>query len=116
MVQPYNVGVQFGRWYSLAEAGDHTPAGEGVLQLRVATGLVEYPRGKSAMVLYAHASDLRAAARELAGAHAGADLWCRHLIEVDPEVDLATFCAKLRSDFEHRFGAPLIYEAGRTRS
>jgi len=107
--------VQFGRWYPLAEAGDHTPAAEGVLQLRVATGLVEYPRGKSAMVFYAHAADLRAVAQQLAITHAGADLWCRHLIEVDPEVDLATFCAKLQTDFEHRFGAPLSYEARRTR-
>jgi hypothetical protein len=107
--------VEFCRWYPLAEAGDHAPEGEGVLQLRVASGLVEYPRGKSAMVLYAHAPALRAAARVLAAAHAGTDLLCRHLIEVDANVDLATFCAKLRDDFERRFGAPPIYEAGRTR-
>ena len=98
--------VQFGRWYPLAEAGDHTPEGEGVLQLRLASGLLDYPRGKSAMVLYAHAPDLRAAARALAGAHAARDLWCRHLLEVDPAVDLAAFCAKLREEFERRFGAP----------
>jgi hypothetical protein len=108
--------MQFGRWYALADAGDHTPATEGVLQLRVATGLVEYPRGKSAMVLYAHAADLRAAAQALASAHAGHDLLCRHLIEVDPKADLATFCEKLRSDFERRFGATLLYEASRARS
>jgi hypothetical protein len=102
--------VQFGRWYPLAEAGDHAPEGEGVLQLRLATGLVDYPRGKSAMVLYAHAPDLRAAARALAGAHAGRDLLCRHLIEVDPAIDLAAFCAKLRNEFERRFGAPLLLE------
>lgn len=111
----YNVRVQFGRWYPLAEAGDHAPASAGVLQLRVARGLVDYPRGKSAMVLYAYAPDVGAAARTLAAAHAGADLLCRHLIEVDPAVDLATFCAKLRGDFERRFGAPLLYEARRTR-
>ncbi len=107
--------VQFGRWYALADAGDHTPAAEGVLQIRVATGLVDYPRGKSAMVLYAHATDLRAAAQALASAHAGRDLLCRHLIELDPETDLATFCEKLRSEFERRFGAPLLYEASRAR-
>ena len=98
--------VQFGRWYPLAEAGDHAPEGEGVLQLRLASGLVEYPRGKSAMVLYVHAHDLRATARTLADAHAGRDLLCRHLIEVDPTIDLAAFCAKLRNEFERRFGAP----------
>lgn len=102
--------MQFGRWYSLADAGDHAPDGAGVLQLRVARGLVDYPRGKSAMVLYACANDLRATARELASAHVGKDLWCRHLIEIDPAVDLAAFCAKLRDEFERRFGAPLLYE------
>lgn len=100
--------MQFGRWYPLAEAGDHTPAGEGVLQLRVAEGLVEYPRGKSAMVLYAHSRTLRAVALELAAAHP--DLLCRHLIEVDPAIDLAAFCAKLRTEFERRFGARLLLE------
>ncbi|HLL20943.1 MAG TPA: hypothetical protein VK427_02380 [Kofleriaceae bacterium] len=103
--------MQFGRWYPLADAGDHAPLGEGVLQLRVATGLVVYPRGKSAMVLYAHAPDLRATARALAALHPG-DLLCRHLIEVEAGVDLTAFCAKLRSDFERRFGARLLYEAG----
>ena len=108
--------MQFGRWYALADARDHTPKGAGVLQLRVATGLVDYPRGKSAMVLYAHApADLRATAQQLAAAFPGKDLWCRHLIDIDPALDLATFCAKLRDEFERRFGAPLLYEAGRTR-
>ena len=106
----YNEGVQFGRWYALADAGDHAPETAGVLQLRVATGLVDYPRGKSAMVLYAHTEDVRAAARALANTHAGKDLWCRHLIEVDPDIDLAAFCAKLREEFERRFGGTLLYE------
>lgn len=107
--------MQFGRWYPLTDVGDHPPAGAGVLQLRLASGLVDYPRGKSAMVLYAYADDLRAAAQTLASAHAGKDLWCRHLIEIDPTIDLPTFCEKLRDEFERRFGAPLLYEAGRTR-
>jgi hypothetical protein len=100
--------VQFGRWYPLADAGDHAPASPGVLQLRVPAGLVDYPRGKSAMVLYAHAQDVRAAALALAAKHP--DLWCRHLIEVDPAVDFAAFCAKLRGEFERRFGAALLFE------
>lgn len=81
-----------------------------MLQLRVANGLIEYPRGKSAMVRYADAPDLRAAARVLASAHAGADLLCRHLIEIDPDTDLAAFCAKLRAEFERRFGSRLLFE------
>ncbi|MDQ3370286.1 MAG: hypothetical protein M3680_33120 [Myxococcota bacterium] len=97
--------MQFGRWYPLAEAGDHAPAAEGVLQLRRAVGLLDYPRGKSAMVLYAHAFDVRVAAQALARAHPEADLWCRHLIEIDGTTDLAAFCAKLRAEFERRFGS-----------
>jgi hypothetical protein len=97
--------VRFGPWYALAVAGDLAPEGEGVLQLRLARGLIDYPRGKSAMVWYEHASDLRGAARRLASAHVGQDLVCRHLIEIDPAIDLAGFCAKLREEFARRFGA-----------
>jgi hypothetical protein len=97
--------VRFAPWYPLAEAGDLAPTGEGVLQLRLARGLIDYPRGKSAMVWYEHAGDVRAAARALATAHAGEDLVCRHLIEIDAAIDLAAFCAKLREEFVRRFGA-----------
>jgi len=82
-----------------------------VLQLRLAAGLVDYPRGKSAMVWYQHARELRTAARALAVRFAGKDLMCRHLIEVDAAVDLAAFCAKLREDFERRFGSVPTYES-----
>jgi hypothetical protein len=97
--------VQFGPWYPLGEAGDHAPPREGVLQLRRAAGLIDYPRGKSAMVHYAHAHDVRAAAVGLANHYTDVDLVCRHLIEIDPEIDLAAFCAKLEADFVRRFGA-----------
>lgn len=36
------------------------PALQGMVQVKIARGLVEYPRGKSAMVRYAACSDLRA--------------------------------------------------------
>ncbi len=100
--------MRFGHWYPLARAGDLAPAAEGVLQLRRAEGLVDYPHGKSAMVLYAHAPDVRAAAIALAARYP--DLWCRHLIDLDPATDLAAFCAKLRSDFVRRFGTPPVFE------
>ena len=103
--------MRFGPWYPLASARDLAPAGEGVLQLRLAHGLHEYPRGKSAMVWYQHAADVRAAVTVLAQAHAGADLVCRHLIEIDGATDLAGFCAKLRTEFVRRFGAAPLYEA-----
>lgn len=98
--------MQFGRWYPLAEAREHAPQGEGMVQLRTATGLHDYPRGKSAMVHYAHTADVRAAALALAERLAGRDLLCRHLIEIDAATDLAAFCAKLRDEFVRRFGAP----------
>ncbi|HEU4732678.1 MAG TPA: hypothetical protein VFT22_32505 [Kofleriaceae bacterium] len=96
--------MRFGPWYPLAEARDRTPPGEGVLQLRLASGLEEYPRGKSAMVHYEHAADLRAAAVAWAAAHGAEGIVCRHLIETEPATDLAAFCAKLRDDFVRRFG------------
>ena len=105
--------MRFGPWYALATAGDHTPAGENVLQLRRASGLVDYPRGKSAMVWYGHTPDGRATARALARAHAGEELVCRHLIEIDAATDLAAFCAKLRSEFVRRFGSAPVFEVPR---
>jgi len=96
--------VRFGLWYPLDEAGDHAPVAPGILQLRLAHGLIDYPRGKSAMVHYAHAEDVRAAALALAATHAGEGLVARHLIEIDGATDLGTFYAKLRGEFERRFG------------
>ena len=102
--------MRFGPWYPLADAGDHTPPAENVVQVRLAHGLLDYPRGKSAMLWYAHAHDVRAEALALADMHAGEDLLCRHLIEIEPGADLGTFCAKLRQDFVRRFGTRPRYE------
>ena len=102
--------MRFGPWYPLADAGLHAPAAEAVVQLRLATGLIDYPRGKSAMVWYGHAPDARAAALALAIAYAGKDLVCRHLIEIDEATDLVAFCAKLTGEFVRRFGTrPLFH-------
>ena len=98
--------MRFGPWYPLANAGDHAPSTAGVLQLRLATGLLDYPRGKSAMVHYAHAADVRAAAAAWAAAHGCDGIVCRHLIETDAATDPAAFCAKLSDEFVRRFGAP----------
>ena len=102
--------MRFGSWYPLADAGEHAPAGAGVLQVRRAVGLVEYPTGKSAMVQYAHTPDVRATALVIAAAHREDNLWGRHLIEADAATDLATFCESLRGDFVRRFGAPPMFE------
>jgi len=101
--------MRFGPWYPLTDAGAHAPAAEGVIQLRLASGLVDYPKGKSAMLWYGHSTDTRAAALALASAHAGNDLVCRHLIEIEDATDLAAFCAKLMADFVHRFGTKPMY-------
>jgi hypothetical protein len=101
--------VRFGPWYPLAEAADHAPIEPGILQLRLATGLLDYPKGKSAMVHYAHVEDLRASALGLAATHPGAVFVCRHLIEIDRATDLGTFYAKLRDEFVRRFGTPPIF-------
>lgn len=97
--------MRFCPWYPLADAAAHAPAAEGVLQVRVADGLLDYPTGKSAMVHYELATDVRAAATRLADRHAGEALLCRHLeIEPGETVDLAAFHAKVRAEFVRRFG------------
>lgn len=78
------------------------PAGPGVLQVRREIGLVEYPRGKSAMILYAAADDLRGACERLAAEHPGAAWlvrWNRDAVD-DPAGEVA----RLISDFVARFG------------
>ena len=97
--------MRFCPWYPLAAAGTHAPAGEGVLQIRLAEGLIDYATGKSAMVHYEHARDVRAAALALAAAHPHGYV-CRHLEEVSPGVDLVAFHAKVREEFVRRFGSP----------
>ena len=104
--------MRFGPWYPLAEARDHAPAAEGVWQLRLASGLLDYPRGKSAMVHYGHAADVRAAAVAWAEAHGSEGILCRHLIEIEAgaAADLAAFCARLFEEFVRRFGASPRFE------
>jgi hypothetical protein len=98
--------MRFGPWYPLADARDLAPAAEGVLQLRLATGLLDYPRGKSAMVHYAHAGDVRAAAMAWAASHGAEGIVCRHLIEgAGAPTAPAALYAKLMGEFVRRFGA-----------
>jgi hypothetical protein len=102
--------MRFGPWYPLAEARDRAPAAEGVWQLRRASGLLDYPRGKSAMLHYAHAGDVCAAAVAWAQAHGSDDILCRHLIEIDAATDLVAFYDTLIGEFMRRFGAPPRFE------
>lgn len=96
--------MEFGRWYPLAAAADHAPAAPGVLQVRVRTGLIDYPRGKSAMVHYQAAADVRAAADAIAAANPAADWLCRHLLAPTDPAAASALAAKLIRDFTARFG------------
>jgi hypothetical protein len=97
--------MRFCPWYPLAAAAQCAPDGEGILQVRVKDGLLEYPTGKSAMVHYECAGNVRAAATALASAHSDSDLLCRHLeLEAGETVDLDAFHAKVREEFVRRFG------------
>jgi hypothetical protein len=100
--------VKFGRWYPLVDAASQAPGGPGVFQVRVADGLLDYPRGKSAMVHYEAAADVRAAAVAFAARHRDRDWLCRHTIEMtaDEAAGADGLAARLVRDFATRFGQP----------
>lgn len=102
----YHRAVKFGRWYPLADAARLAPRSPGVFQIRVADGLVDYPRGKSAMVHYQAAEDVGAAAAAFAAAHPAAAWWCRHTIEPEAlaPADAVALAARLTREFAVRFG------------
>jgi hypothetical protein len=101
--------MSFGRWYPLDQAAAHAPAGPGVYQVRLAQGLLSYPTGRSAMIQYGAATDVRAAVAELARAHAGREWLCRFADEAGARAAAKTpdaMLAELVSAFRRRFGAP----------
>jgi len=94
--------MRFCPWYSLADAAAHAPSSRGVLQIRVADGLLDYPTGKSAMLHYELADDVRAAALKYP---IQPGLLCRHTVELSAADDLGSFHDRLLRDFRARFGA-----------
>ena len=100
--------MRFGRWHRLEHAAAEAPAGPGVFQIKVAQGLIDYPTGKSAMIRYGAARDLRAAVVELARAHPGRDWMCRFSEEMSAReaADPDAIVAELEAAFRRRFGAP----------
>lgn len=100
--------MRFVPWYPLAEASRHAPSSPGVYQVRVEKGLIEYPTGKSAMIHYGAARDVRQAVSELADAHPAAPWLCRHAVELSPqeEADPEEALERLLDRFRRRFGAP----------
>jgi hypothetical protein len=98
--------MRFCPWYPLAEGDRHAPTTGGVFQLRLESGLLDYPSGKSAMIHYQVADDLHAAIAGFRADHPGEAWLCRHTIEMT-DVDLAGrsgFHAQLLRDFTSRFG------------
>lgn len=100
--------MRFVPWYPLSEAEAHAPRAPGVFQVRVEAGLVEYPTGRSAMIHYGAAADVRRAVAELAAAHPGAPWLCRHAVELTPResADPEAALAVLLDRFRRRFGMP----------
>lgn len=95
--------MRFGPWYPLDAAESRLPAGPGVLQVRLERGLVAYPRGKSAMIRYAGAGDVRLLAAGLAAEHPGMPWLCRASAGACADPEAAA--ARLLAEFEERFGA-----------
>ena len=98
--------MHFGRWYPLDDGARLAPAGPGVFQVRLAAGLRAYPTGRSAMVHYQVAADVRAAVTAFAAANPGRGWLCRHTVDLTPEDadDIDAFFARLVRDFRARFG------------
>lgn len=95
--------MNFCPWYALAEAGSHAPPAPGVFQVRLARGLLDYPRGKSAMIHYGWGQDVRAAACAFAAAHPDVDWLCRHALPPPGRV-LEAELEALAGSFARRFG------------
>lgn len=100
--------MRFVPWYPLREARERAPAAPGVFQVRVRSGLLAYPRGRSAMIYYGWGEDVRAEAAALAAAHPGADWLCRHAEEMAPweRENPRLACEAYTERFRARFGAP----------
>lgn len=99
--------VKFGVWHPFAAAADAAPGLPGLLQTR-AEDAIAYPRGKSAMVLYAGSrpdETLRdyvpaAGGPLLRRAKAHGARWVRFGETATPELELE----RLMTQFEERFG------------
>lgn len=94
---------RFSRW---SEHPDEAPGGAAVVQVKVLGDLLDYPRGKSAMIWYGvladcTAAELREVLDQLSETFASRSLVWRHLAADRPEVHLG----ELLTRFEERFGA-----------
>ena len=94
--------MNFCAWYTAAEIADAAPTSAGVFQVR-APALLEYPRGKSAMVHYGAAEELRAEMQAWAQAANDEALLYRHASEL-AKTGAAEMLERLLRRFSDRFG------------
>lgn len=95
--------MRFSRWHRLAQLPNDLPRYAGVFQVRLETGLVDYPSGRSAMVFYGHAEDLKLAITRFSSQHAGMAWLVRYNREAVTSAQAR--CERLVDDFKSRFGS-----------
>ena len=100
----------FVHWYSLAESHE-APAEPGMFQIRVVSGLLDYPNGKSAMVYYGCGDDMNAEIARIAAERSAEHFLCRHQSTEEPAVLLE----RMRKRFRDRFGVLPTWPMGNER-
>jgi hypothetical protein len=95
--------MRFTSWYPAEQIAERAPADAGVFQVR-AEQLREYPTGRSAMVHYGCADDLRETMLAWARTHGFAGARYRHADALARPAKDAL--AILLERFESRFGSP----------
>lgn len=100
---------RFCPWYPLAGSAERAPALPGVYQIKRSGQLLDYPRGKSAMLRYGHGPELATALAALVpqlADHPDAERFlCRHQITADAHAAEALYRTVV-DQFEARFGTP----------
>jgi len=89
----------FVHWYLLAESS-MAPAASGMFQIRVKSGLIDYPTGKSAMVYYGCAENMQLEISQIAAQREAENFLCRHQSTNEPAVLLE----RMQDRFRKRFG------------
>jgi hypothetical protein len=99
--------MRFGRWHRLEEAAAAAPPGPGIYQIKVASGLLRYPTGKSAMIHYGAASDVSRAVAKFAARYPGRNWLCRFAEGLAPreQGDPDAILSDLLANFRRRFGS-----------
>lgn len=104
---------QFSTWFDLTESSveANAPDGPAALQVRRASGLVEYPTGKSAMVWYGFArTNARSVLRKVFAEepHNTGEEQPRHEFRFIEGDEARGTLEKVWAKFQRRFGSPPI--------